>query len=93
MPKADHQLPRVRLYPTDNFIGGVAAVERMVPAEIADALLAVPSPAFTRDRPGGQDEPTADVREDIDDILREMPDLAPADEHPQSVTSEGGPDA
>lgn len=60
---------RTRLYPTDHFLPGVAAVQRLVPPEHVDVLLHGPHPAFTRDRPPEvelEDEPF----EGTDDIER-----------------------
>jgi hypothetical protein len=89
---------RVRIYPVaDYYMPGVRAVERLVPAEVADVLLASPHPAFTRQRPETQEAPATDVPEDIDDILLAMPELTPRDsasvpESPPSVmaTTPGG---
>lgn len=76
MPKKDDR-SRVRLYPaTDYYLPGVRAVERVVPADVADELLAAPHPAFTRDRPEGQDAPSDDALEEHDDIERDAPEVA-----------------
>ena len=92
MPKNES---RVRVYPTETYyLPGVRAVERLVPADIGDALIG--SRAFTRQRPEGQDEPSPDVLEDLSDIYRELPHLDPDREEPapepaMSVTdAEGG---
>ncbi len=93
MPKAPTERPRVHLYPVeDHYLPGVRHVERIVPADVADVLLAGPHPAFTRERPEGQDEPSPDALEDITDILREVPELrpaAPSTEAPATPALEG----
>lgn len=79
--------PRVRLYPTDHYYGGVAPVERLVDADVADRLLAVPHPAFTREGTPS-DGP---VLEDDADLRRELPELyQPAPAAPAPVEAEAG---
>lgn len=86
-PKGER--PRVRLYPTDWFHPGIRSVERLVPAELADQLLAVPHPAFTTTRPEGQDEPTDNVLEDVSDIEAHLHELTSPPAAP--AASEEGP--
>lgn len=60
---------RIRLFPTGQaYIAGIRAVERLVPPDIADRLLAFTPPAFTTTRSEGQTEPSPDVIEDLQDI-------------------------
>lgn len=78
---------RVRLHPTgDAFIPGVKAVERLVPADIADVLLAHTPAAFTREKDGDLAE---DPHEDLSDIYDALPALNP-DQPPETLAlSEG----
>lgn len=80
---------RVRLYPTgSHYIEGVRAVERLVPADVADRLLAFSPPAFTRERPEGQKEPSEDALESIDDVLAHPEFRPPEPEAEAEGTSE-----
>lgn len=92
MAAKDKDRPRVRVYPTGNaYLPGVAPVERIVPAEMADVLTGGTRPAFTTQRPEGQDAPSDDVREDTEDIEREIEQFRPAAaEAPATISSPGG---
>lgn len=94
MAKKQDDRPRQRVYPTGtHYIPGVAAVERIVPAEVADRLVDGPNAAFTRAKPGPEGAPeTPDVREDIDDVLENFPEPPTEVEEPQSApVHETGP--
>lgn len=68
---------RVRIHPTDaGFIGGVRAVERLVPADVAEVLIAHEPAAFSREKPDGADLDPAPL-EDLDDIYATFPHLDP----------------
>lgn len=68
---------RVRLYPSgDGYIPGVRTVERLVPADVADRLLAYSPSGFTTRRPDDQSEPSDNPLEDLADI-ESLPEFAP----------------
>lgn len=94
MPKG----ARVHLYPTGTaYLQGVAAVERIVPADMADVL--VDSGAFTRSRPADQKEPSADAIEDTTDIENALvkfttaPVIGPGPNEPETAGEKVNPDA
>ncbi len=91
MAKTDER-PRQRIYPTGNaYFPGVAAVERVVPADVADFL--VDSGAFTRDRPAGQRAPDPAAREDIADVEANLEQFRPVEPVAETVTTEETPNA
>lgn len=67
---------RVRIYPTGDFyLPGVPAQEMLVDPELAEEYTSGPHPAFTRQRPADQKEPSDHPIESPADVgLGEFPE-------------------